>query len=125
MKTLFIVLDGAADAGNNTPYERANKPNLDFLAKNGRCGLVQTVGKGIAPESDFAVMAILGYDPYKYFTGRVPLEAYGAGIKLNKPFLALRTNFATIENDEIKDRRVRRSLTTKEAKELEKEINKR
>lgn len=123
MKTLFIVLDGAADAGNNTPYERAYKPNLDFLAKNGRCGLVQTVGKGIAPESDFAVMAILGYDPYKYFTGRGPLEAYGAGIKLNKPFLALRTNFATVENDEIKDRRVRRSLTTKEAKELEKEIN--
>ncbi|MFA5887729.1 MAG: alkaline phosphatase family protein [Candidatus Nanoarchaeia archaeon] len=123
MKTLFIVLDGAADAGNNTPYERAFKPNLDFLAKNGRCGLVQTVGKDIAPESDFAVMAILGYDPYKYFTGRGPLEAYGAGIKLSKPFLALRTNFATVEDDIIIDRRVGRSLTTKEAKELEKEIN--
>ena len=128
MKTLFIVLDGAGDTpnkelGNKTPYEAACKPNLDFLAKNGRCGLVQTVGKGIAPESDFAVMAILGYDPYKYFTGRGPLEAYGAGIKLNKPFLALRTNFATIENNEIKDRRAGRSLTTKEAKELEKEIN--
>ena len=51
------------------------------------------------------------------------IEAYGAGIKLNKPFLALRTNFATIENNEIKDRRAGRSLTTKEAKELEKEIN--
>ncbi|MDD4877930.1 MAG: alkaline phosphatase family protein [Candidatus Nanoarchaeia archaeon] len=124
MKTLFIVLDGAADAGNNTPYERAYKPNLDFLAKNGRCGLVQTVGKGIAPESDFAVMAILGYDPYKYFTGRGPLEAFGAGIKLNKPFLALRTNFATVKNNKITDRRVGRSLTTIEAKELEKEINK-
>jgi len=124
MKTLFIVLDGAADAGNNTPYERAYKPNLDFLAKNGRLGLVQTVRKGIAPESDFAVMAILGYDPYKYFTGRGPLEAYGAGVKLGKQFLALRTNFATVELDKIMDRRVGRSLTTKEAKELEKAISK-
>ncbi|MDI6737583.1 MAG: alkaline phosphatase family protein [Nanoarchaeota archaeon] len=129
MKTLFIILDGAADRpcaelGNKTPYEAANIPNLDFLAKNGRCGLVQTVGKGIAPESDFAVMAIMGYDPYKYFTGRGPLEAYGAGIKLEKQFLALRTNFATVEGNEIKDRRVGRSLTTLEAKELEKEINK-
>lgn len=123
MKTLFIILDGAGDSGSKTPYELANKPNLDFLAKNGRLGLVQTVGKGIAPESDFAVMAVLGYDPYKYFTGRGPLEAYGAGIKLGKQFLALRTNFATVEGNEIKDRRVARSLTTEEAKELEKEIN--
>lgn len=129
MKTLFIILDGASgtpekELGNKTPYEAASTPNLDFLAKNGRTGLVQTVGKGIAPESDVAVMAVLGYDPHKYFTGRGPVEAYGAGVKLGKQFLALRTNFETIEGDEIKDRRVGRSLTTKEAKELEKEINK-
>ncbi|MBU2637601.1 MAG: 2,3-bisphosphoglycerate-independent phosphoglycerate mutase [Nanoarchaeota archaeon] len=129
MKTIFIILDGAAgtpdkELKNKTPYEAANTPNLDFLAKNGRTGMVQTVGKGIAPESDVAVMAVLGYDPHRYFTGRGPIEAEGAGVKLGKEFLALRTNFATIENDEIKDRRVGRSLTTKEAKELEKEINK-
>ncbi|KHO53364.1 MAG: 2,3-bisphosphoglycerate-independent phosphoglycerate mutase [archaeon GW2011_AR18] len=37
--------------------------------------------------------------------------------------LALRTNFATVDNRLILDRRVGRTLTTKEAKELEKTIN--
>ncbi|HII15527.1 MAG TPA: 2,3-bisphosphoglycerate-independent phosphoglycerate mutase [Nanoarchaeota archaeon] len=129
MKTIFIVLDGAGDRpcrelNNKTPYEAAKKPNLDFLAKNGICGLCQTVGKGIAPESDVAVTAILGYDPYRYFTGRGPLEAYGAGVKLGNGFLALRANFASMEGYRILDRRTGRSLTTNEAKALADSINK-
>ncbi len=128
MKTIFIILDGAAgtpdrELNNKTPYEAASKPNLDFLAKNGRAGLVQTVGKGIAPESDVAVTALLGYDPYKYFTGRGPLEAFGAGVKLGKSFLALRANFAVVNGYKIIDRRAGRSLTTKEAGALADAIN--
>lgn len=129
MKTIFIILDGAAGTpdeilGNKTPFEAANKPNLDFLAKNGKTGIVYTVGKDVAPESDVAITALIGYDPYKYFTGRGPLEAFGAEVKLGNEFLALRTNFATLELDRIRDRRVGRSLTTKEANKLADAVNK-
>jgi 2,3-bisphosphoglycerate-independent phosphoglycerate mutase len=128
MKNIFVILDGAAglpnEIGKKSALDAAKTPNLDYFAKEGKCGLVRTVGKGIAPESDVAVVALLGYDPYKYFTGRGPLEAYGAEIKLGKNFVAFRTNFATIYGNSIADRRVGRELTTREAKILEKTINK-
>ncbi len=128
MRTIFVILDGAADLPdkrlkNRTPFEAAKTPNLDYFAAKGKCGLLYTVGKNIAPESDVAVTALLGYDPKKYFTGRGPLEAYGAGFKLEEDFLALRTNFATLKKNSIVDRRVHRSLTTKEAKRLARTIN--
>lgn len=128
MKTIFVILDGAAglpdEFGKKTVLEVANIPNLNCFAEHGRCGLVYTVGKKIAPESDVAVTALLGYDPHKYFTGRGPLEAYGAGINLENKFVAFRTNFATLDDrDYLINRRAGRTVTTKEAKLLEKSIN--
>jgi 2,3-bisphosphoglycerate-independent phosphoglycerate mutase len=129
-KLILIILDGAADKPckelqGKTPYEVAFTPNLDFLASNGKTGLAIPVKEGIAPESDVAITAILGYDPYHFFTGRGPLEAYGAGLDMNSGDLALRTNFATLgTGKKIIDRRVGRTLTTKEAFELASTINK-
>jgi 2,3-bisphosphoglycerate-independent phosphoglycerate mutase len=129
LKLLYIVIDGMADLpnkdlGNKTPLEAANTPNLDFLAKNGKTGLMYSVGKGVAPESDVAVISLLGYDPFKYSTGRGIIEAVGAGISLENGDLALRCNFATLGNGkEILDRRVARSLTNDEAVRLAKAAN--
>jgi len=128
-KFILVVLDGAADRkckdlDGKTPFEIAFKPNLDFFAKNGKTGMHFPLKKGIAPESDSAVMALLGYDPFKYFTGRGPLEAYGAGLPFKRGDLVLRTNFATVKNKKIIDRRVRRALTTREAEVLADAINK-
>lgn len=122
-----MIIDGLPDKPckalqNKTPLEIAFTPNLDWLAQNGLLMQVNVLGKKIAPESDTAVMALLGYNPFKYYTGRGALEAIGANIKWKKG-IAFRTNFATIKENKIIDRRVGRSLTTKEAKELEKEIN--
>lgn len=129
-KILYIVLDGLGDLpikelGNKTPLEAALTPNLDRLAQQGKTGLVYTVGKGIAPESDIAVISLLGYDAHKYYTGRGPLEAFAEGLKINDADLALRVNFSTVADDgkTIKDRRVGRNLTTEEATALAKEIN--
>ncbi len=130
MKLLYIVIDGMGDLpnkdlGNKTPLEAAKTPNLDFLAKNGKTGLMYSVKKGVAPESDVAVISLLGYDPFKYSTGRGIIEAVGAGISLKDGDLALRCNFATLGQDkEILDRRVARSLGTQEAVELSKAANK-
>lgn len=134
MKKILVILDGVGDLpcpelNGKTPLEAAHTPNLDFFATHGKCGYMYPIKERVAPESDAAIIAILGYDPYKYLTGRGPLEAYGAGIKIKTGDLALRTNFATVKeikgNKEIIDRRAGRSLSTDEARILAKAINKR
>ena len=129
MKLIYIAIDGMGDLpiaelGNKTPLEAANTPNMDFLAKNGKTGLMYTVRKGVAPESDVAVISLLGYDPFEYSTGRGIIEAVGAGIDVADGDLALRCNFATLgKRKEIIDRRVKRTLTTEEATELSEAVN--
>jgi len=81
---------------NKTPLEVAESPNLDYLTRNGKTGLMYSVRKGVALESDVAVVSILGYDPFKYSTGRGILEAVGAGVKVKDGDLALRCNFETL-----------------------------
>jgi len=99
-------------------------PNLDRLAGNGKTGLMYTVGKGIAPESDGGVISILGYDPFKYSTGRGVLEVVGANLGMKNGDLALRCNFATLaEGNKLVDRRAGRNLTTEEGSELSKAVN--
>lgn len=129
-KILYIILDGLGDLpikelADKTPLEAAVTPKLDRLAQAGKTGIVYPVGKGIAPESDIAVISLLGYDAHKLYTGRGPLESFAEGIQVNDGDLALRVNFATVEDDgiTIKDRRVGRNLTTPEATALAKEIN--
>jgi len=123
-KILYIILDGLGDRpvaalGGRTPLAAARTPNLDRLAAVGQQALVTTVGAGIAPESDVAVTAILGYDPTIYHAGRGPLEALGAGLDFKDGDLALRGNFATGgEGKKILDRRVGRNLLTDEARAL-------
>ena len=129
LKLIYVVIDGMGDLpieelGNRTPLEAAQTPNMDFLAKNGKTGLMYTVGKGIAPESDVAAISILGYDPFRYSTGRGILEAVGANVTVNDGDLALRCNFATLGNgNEILDRRAGRNLATEEAGKLAKAVN--
>src|SRR2546428_10856112 len=128
-KILYVILDGLGDEphpdlDNRTPLEAARTPNLDSLAKKGRCGSVVTVGEGIAPESDIAVFSILGYDPRTEHAGRGPLEALGAGIEMRDGDLAWRANFATVDDEEtIVDRRAGRDLSTDEAKSLADAVN--
>jgi len=129
LKLIYAVIDGMGDLpipelGNKTPLEAAKTPNMNFLAKNGQTGLMYTVGKGVAPESDAAVISLLGYDPFKYSTGRGIIEAVGAGIDVKNGDLALRCNFATLgRGKKIIDRRVARSLSTEEATELSRVAN--
>jgi len=129
-KILYIVLDGLGDLplkelGDKTPLEAALTPNMDRLAQRGKTGVVYPVAKGIAPESDIAVISLLGYDAHKYYTGRGPLESFAEGLAVNDGDVAFRVNFATVGDDgrTIKDRRVGRNLTTEEATALSKEIN--
>ncbi len=129
-KIIYVVLDGLGDdplpqLGDKTPLEAARTPNLDALAARGRNGIVYTVGVGIAPESDIAVFAILGYDPRVHHAGRGPMEGLGAGMDIHDGDLVYRINFATVGEDgrTIVDRRVGRNLSSAESKQLAAEAN--
>lgn len=82
-----------------TPLEVAKSKHMDQLASCGATGLLDPIAPGVAPGSDVANLAILGYDPHKVYTGRGVLEAVGAGIKLERGDIAFRCDFATVDDD--------------------------
>jgi 2,3-bisphosphoglycerate-independent phosphoglycerate mutase len=127
-KLLYVCLDGLGDDpipefGGRTPLEAAATPALDELARRGSTGVVTTVGEGIAPESDIAVFAILGYDPREEHPGRGVVEAVGSDMEFHDGDLAHRVNFATTDWPHIVDRRVGRDLSSEEAAALADEVN--
>ncbi|MGH2589531.1 MAG: 2,3-bisphosphoglycerate-independent phosphoglycerate mutase [Actinomycetota bacterium] len=127
-RLLYVCLDGLGDdpipeLGDRTPLEAAETPFLDSLALRGRTGTVVTVGEGIAPESDIAVFAILGYDPREEHPGRGVVEAVGVGVDFRDGDLAFRVNFATADWPRIVDRRVGRDLSSGESAALAAEVN--
>ncbi len=106
-KRNYVVLlcDGMADTpfdglDGRTPVEAANKPNMDALARVSEVGTVRTVPDGLAPGSDVANLAVLGYDTRECYTGRSPLEAANIGIDLADDDVALRCNLVTLSDDE-------------------------
>jgi 2,3-bisphosphoglycerate-independent phosphoglycerate mutase len=119
-KILFVVLDGISDRpcpelGGHTPLTAAKKPVLDRLAREGICGIMDTIAAGVRPGSDTAHLALLGYDPYQHYTGRGPLECEGTGIHMDPGMIGFRCNYATIsENGIITDRRAGRIHDTTE-----------
>ncbi len=98
-RILLVIIDGVSDRGFRTPLSCANKPNLDRLAKMGINGIMDVIRPGIRPGSDTAHLALLGYDPFKYYSGRGPIEAAGVGIELKPGDVAFRVNFGTVRGD--------------------------
>ncbi len=113
-KILFIVIDGLGDEpipalGGKTPLEAAKKPNLDFLAQRGICGLLRPIYKGAMPTSEEGHFALFGYDPRVYPIKRGIFTAREAGLVMRKGDIALRGNFATVSDDlRVLDRRAGR-----------------
>ena len=130
-KIYMIILDGAADRnilslGNKTPLEKANTPGLDFLATKSKQSMITIINNEICPESDSGAMALLSYDPLKYYPGRGTLEGLGTGfIPSGYSYASFRVNFASYNKDEnILDRRTKRGLSDIELNELSESINK-
>lgn len=125
---ILLVLDGVADSVRYRPtsLELANTPGLDSLAHMAVCGGFYPIDSSTPPESDAAVFSILGYDPHRISVGRGLLEALGAGLSIREGFeVAFRANFATVDptTKRIVDRRVGRSLSSEESRELAKAVN--
>ncbi len=108
MKYIIILGDGMADEplaelGGRTPLEYAEIPNMDRIAREGRCGMLRTVPDGFEPGSDVANLSILGYDPRTSYTGRGPLEAASMGVSLRDGEMAYRCNLVAIRDGVMED----------------------
>ncbi len=105
MKYIVVLGDGMADEplavlGDRTPLMAAETPMLDLLAKQSEIGLAYTIPEGMKPGSDTANLAVLGYNPRIYYSGRSPLEALSIGVDLKATDIALRCNIVTLSQDE-------------------------
>lgn len=97
----FVILHGHGLAGKpdpslggRTPLEAANIPHLDRVATGGELGLVAIPEPGFG--SDNVQLALLGYDPRKYHSGRGPFEAAGLGVVLGDHDVAYQCAIVTL-----------------------------
>jgi len=128
MKYIIVLGDGMADypveeLGNRTPLQAAHKSNMDEMARNGEVGLVQTTPEGMPPGSDTTNLAIMGYDPRRYYSGRSPLEAASIGIPLKDNDVTFRMNLVTLSDEPEYEKKTMvdyssDEITTEEAAEL-------
>ena len=121
-KIVLLVVDGLGGlpgAGSRkTELETADTPNMDRLAFDGNCGLLQTVGIGITPGSAPGHLGLFGYDPLSFVIGRGVLEALGMDFDLKAGDIAARGNFCSLDAQGlISDRRAGR-ISTEEGKKL-------
>ncbi len=108
MKYIIVLGDGMADEplkdyGGKTPLQMARIPEIDRLAKLGRCGRLVTVPERMQAGSEIANMSVLGYDVEEVFEGRGTLEAASMGVKLENGDLALRCNLLCLEGKHLKN----------------------
>jgi len=128
LKYLAIVGDGMADypvsrANGKTPLQLADKPNMDYIARKSRMGMLKTLRPDLPKGSDVANLIILGYDPYVCYTGRGPIEAAARRISTGGSDIVFRCNLITVEKNRIVDYSGGH-ITTEEAAILISDLNK-
>jgi 2,3-bisphosphoglycerate-independent phosphoglycerate mutase len=105
MKYVVFVPDGCADLpleelGGRTPLGAARMPRLAALARRAEVGRAAVIPNGLPPGSDVGNMAILGFDPEQFHTGRAPIEAAAMGVELGPHEVAYRCNLVTLSTEE-------------------------
>ncbi len=125
-KIIYIILDGAAGRpnktlNNKTALEKANTPAIDSLFRKSINGLMNVVGPNIAPQSDIATFALMGYNPFNV-PSRGVIEAIGSGYEYKQGEIAMRCNLAVINKGKLEKPRLS-FMTKEEGKEIEQLIN--
>lgn len=106
MKYIVVLSDGMAgrpleELGGRTTLEAASTPEMDRLAPMSEVGLTCMVPEGMAPGSDTANLAVMGYDPRRYYTGRSPLEALSIGVEMEDTDVSFRCNLVTLSEGNV------------------------
>lgn len=122
MKHILIVPDGMADESlaeldGQTPMQAARTPAMDELAQKGTVGIVNVTPPEMYPGSDAANMALLGYDPTQYYTGRGPVEAAAMEIPMDSRDVAFRCSLVSTDGERLTDYSAGH-VSTEDAREL-------
>jgi 2,3-bisphosphoglycerate-independent phosphoglycerate mutase len=104
MKYLILHADGMADVprpelAGKTPLESASTPHLDRIAQGSEVGLLSLPSESGPAGSDVTGVAVLGYDPKKYYPGPGPLEAAGLGITVGEQDVVFRCTMVTVRGE--------------------------
>ena len=115
-RIVLTVIDGLGGLPHpetgKSELETARTPHLDKLAASSVLGLTDPVGAGITPGSGPGHLALFGYDPVQHQIGRGALSALGLNFPLQRGDVAVRGNFASVdEQGRIADRRAGRIPT--------------
>lgn len=113
MKYIVVLGDGMAgrpleELDGRTTLEAAKTPVMDRLAGEAELGTASMVPEGMAPGSDTANLAVMGYDPKLYYTGRSPLEALSIGVDMEDTDVSFRCNIVTLSEEDVsyEDRKI-------------------
>lgn len=104
MKGILILIDGLGDLpverlGGRTPLDAAVTPMMDALAGSGQYGLIDPIAPGVLPNTHSGAGMLLGLLPEEVsLLNRGPVEAAGLGLQLLPGDIAMRANFATLED---------------------------
>ena len=128
-RIVLLVADGLGGLPHpetgRTELEAARTENLDRIARESVCGLIDPVGRGITPGSAPGHLALFGYDPVRYLVGRGILESLGIDLEVKQGAIAARGIFCTVDSRGIiTDRRAGR-ISTEVNSELCQLINER
>jgi 2,3-bisphosphoglycerate-independent phosphoglycerate mutase len=105
-KFVMIVPDGAADSNRElgcSPLQAAKIPNMDFTAREGVCGLAQTLYSNLPRESMVAQLGMLGWDPRLYYPcGRASAELLASdAMYLSDGDIAFRANLVRMAGERL------------------------
>lgn len=108
MKYVMVVLGGAADRPvgalyGKTPLQAAHLPTLDTLAREGLVGSAYLIPEEVPISPEAAAMALLGYDPARYYSGPGPLDAAGREVPLERGDVAFRVDLVATDGETLTD----------------------
>ncbi len=117
-KAIFVILDGVGDRpcmelDGETPLSAATIPNMDRLAAQGICGMMDPLFPGVVVGTHTGTALLFGLPKRQaQYLARGPIEAAGSGIPLSSGDVAIRSNFATLQMEDgglmVEDRRAGR-----------------
>jgi len=129
MKYIIILGDGMADypvarLGGKTPLQAARKPNIDRIAREGRCGLFKTIEEDMPTGSEAANLSVMGYDPREVLQGRGVLEAASMGVDIGDDEIGMRCNLICLFDDGRIKNHSAGHISSEESDEMLKDIQK-
>lgn len=99
---IVVVIDGMHEPpldilGGLTPWQAADCEAMRSMVAD----VISLVPEGVAPNTDVALLTLLGYDAGKCANCRAPFEALGLGLDVNKDDIVVRCNLVAVRNGMI------------------------